>query len=278
MLHNRAQPSTLCTRTTERLGYTLLSPWEADAVNWNEVVEKVTPHIVKIETPGGHGTGFLCLYNVDGSYVGIATAHHVIEHAHKWMQPIRLTQYPSGKSVLLAAAPRRAIWLEPQNDSALILVPKSQVEDLDLPDAALPLLPTNRRLPIGNEVGWLGYPALGSSANMVCFFSGTISAWQEEQKAYLVDGVSINGCSGGPVVCSSPVDGVQIVGAISAYIVNRGTGESLPGLAVAQDVSYFNDAAAEIRSIDEAVAKQQREEQEKRQGGGDQGPPETPSA
>jgi hypothetical protein len=247
-------------------------------VNWSEVVEKVTPHIVKIETPNGHGTGFLCLYNTDGSYVGIATAHHVIDHAHKWLQPIRLTQYPSGKSVVLAATANRAIWLEPQNDSALIIVHRSAVEGIDLPAKALPLLPTDSRLPIGNEVGWLGYPALGSSANTVCFFSGTISAWQDSQKAYLVDGVSINGCSGGPVVFSSPADGVQIVGAISAYIVNRATGESLPGLAVAQDVSYFNDAAVQIRSIDEAVAKQQKQEQEKRLAVPDPTPAPSPSA
>ena len=30
---------------------------------WNTIVDKVEPYVVKIETPSGHGTGFLCLYN-----------------------------------------------------------------------------------------------------------------------------------------------------------------------------------------------------------------------
>jgi len=234
-------------------------------VNWNEVVDRVTPHVVKIETPEGHGTGFLCLYNADKSVLGIATAHHVIAHAHRWMEPIRLTQYPSGKSAMLQALATRVIWTAPQNDSALILLSKSEVSELELPEKAIPLMPIEKRLPIGNEVGWLGFPALGESANMICFFSGTISAWQAEKKAYLVDGVAINGCSGGPVVFSTPADGVQIVGAISAYMVNRATGEALPGLAVAQDVSYFNTVAGHIKSIDEARKQQEQQEQEKRQ-------------
>ena len=28
-------------------------------MNWNDIVQKVTPYVVKIETPNGHGTGFL---------------------------------------------------------------------------------------------------------------------------------------------------------------------------------------------------------------------------
>jgi hypothetical protein len=28
-------------------------------MNWNEIVDRVTPFIVRIETPDGHGTGFV---------------------------------------------------------------------------------------------------------------------------------------------------------------------------------------------------------------------------
>lgn len=249
---------------------------ERETVDWNEPVAKVIPHIVKIETPSGHGTGFLCFYNFDGSWVGIATAEHVIAHETKWAQPIRLTQYPSGKSALLPPGKDRIVWTSPQNDSAVIIVPKAKLADLVLPDTTLPLLPSDKQLPIGNEVGWLGYPALGSSANTVCFFSGTISARQEEQRAYLVDGVSINGCSGGPVVWSTAAEGVQIVGAVSAYIVNRATGESLPGLAVAQDVSYFLAVAKHVKTVDEARKKQEEQEKEKRQAVAQASPSEAP--
>jgi hypothetical protein len=50
-------------------------------MNWDQIVKKVTPHIVKIETPDGHGTGFLSLYNHDKTWCGIATAAHVVSHA-----------------------------------------------------------------------------------------------------------------------------------------------------------------------------------------------------
>ena len=59
-------------------------------MNWNEVVQKVMPYVVKIETPGGHGTGFACFYNVNKAYCAIATAYHVVQHADQWQQPIRI--------------------------------------------------------------------------------------------------------------------------------------------------------------------------------------------
>ena len=42
---------------------------------------------------------------------------------------------------------------------------------------------------------------------------------------------------------------------MSAYYVNRATGEALPGLLSAQDVSHFHGVADSIRNIDEANAK-----------------------
>ncbi|HKD53225.1 MAG TPA: hypothetical protein VKB72_03325, partial [Steroidobacteraceae bacterium] len=32
---------------------------QADGMSWDQAVRTVTPHIVKIETPDGYGTGFL---------------------------------------------------------------------------------------------------------------------------------------------------------------------------------------------------------------------------
>jgi hypothetical protein len=114
-------------------------------------------------------------------------------------------------------------------------------------------------LPIGVEVGWLGFPAIVS--NTLSFFSGNISARQENRSAYLIDGVAINGVSGGPVLYSTPTEGVQIVGIISAYMANRNRGDALPGLSFAQDVSHFHGVTGQIRSIDEARKKQQQAEQ-----------------
>lgn len=116
---------------------------------------------------------------------------------------------------------------------------------------------------IGAEVGWLGFPAIASST--LCFFSGNISARQEFRNAYLIDGVAINGVSGGPVLHLTETDGVQIVGVVSAYSANRATGEALPGLAVAQDVSHFHDVANHIHSIDEANRKKVEFEKQQNQ-------------
>ena len=95
-------------------------------VDWNEVVQTVTPSIVKIETPEGHGTGFLCLYNDDRTICGIATACHVVEHADRWQQPIRILHYPSSGTVLLKENDRTIIMNE-NLDSAVILTPVGQL-------------------------------------------------------------------------------------------------------------------------------------------------------
>jgi len=215
-------------------------------MNWNEVVERVAPSIVKIETPQGHGTGFLCFYNESKNLCGIATAHHVVEHADDWQEPIRIMQLATNTTEFLKEADR-VIWMEPSKDSAVILM---SVGKLKFPEHPIPLLPIERRLPIGVEVAWLGYPAIAQYT--LCFFSGNISAWQDFRNAYLVDGVAINGVSGGPVIYSTATDGVQIVGSISAYRANRATGEALPGLSVAQDVSHFQESTSRIKTIDEA--------------------------
>jgi len=157
------------------------------------------------------------------------------------------------------------IWVDKTKDSAVILVSTGQ---LNFPEIPIQLLPTDRRLPIGREVGWLGYPAIAPYT--LCFFSGNVSAFEDWRNAYLIDGVAINGVSGGPVIYSDPTDGVQIVGSISAYRANRATGEVLPGLSIAQDVSHFQAIAATVRTIDEANRQREALKAEQQQ------PPQQP--
>src|ERR1019366_6072997 len=202
-------------------------------MNWNAIVDKVSPYVVKIETPRGHGTVFLCLYNQDKTFLGIATARHVVSYADEWQQPIRVQHFPSGTIKFLKEADR-TILSDPDTDSAVILFAPG---DLGLPQELIQLLPTTASLDIGTEIGWLGYPAL--AAYTLCFFSGNVSARREH--SYLIDGVAINGVSGGPVIYSIDTEGVQFVGTVSAYMSNRATGDVLPGLAIAQDVSHFHD-------------------------------------
>lgn len=225
-------------------------------MNWEQVVQKVTPYIFKIETPAGNGTGFLYLYNETKIFCGIATALHVVDYAATWKQPIRLTHYSSSEQLFLKDSDYVVLpdW---KTDSAVILFQKPAFE---LPNEFIELIPLDTPLSIGNEVSWLGFPAI--EPHTLCFFSGNISAWQDFRKAYLIDGVAINGVSGGPVTFLHSTDGVQIVGIVSAYRTNRAAGDVLPGLLYAQDVSHFHGVLRQIRSLDDANKKKQEIEQQ----------------
>lgn len=217
-------------------------------MNWDQAIAAINPHVVKIETPGGHGTGFLTVYNDDKTLCGIATAAHVVSHADEWQQPIRIRQ--DGKQPRFLKAEDRVIFLDWASDSAVVLFLKGELE---LPESPIPLLPTDTPCGIGLDIGWMGYPAI--EPNTLCFFAGTVSAWQPARRSYLVDGVAIHGVSGGPVFHCPSHDEVRIIGSVSAYHANRAAGEALPGLLRAQDVSHFHGVASYIRNVDEANAK-----------------------
>jgi hypothetical protein len=229
------------------------------AMNWDDAINTISHHVVKIETPTGYGTGFLSFYNSSGDWCGIATAAHVVSHTDEWQQPIRIMNDASTTPRFLKAE-ERIIYLDNATDSAVVLFFKG---DLQLPERPITLSPMGEPCKIGVDVGWLGYPAI--EPHTLCFFTGTVSARQSARKAYLIDGVAINGVSGGPVFhCPTP-SGVQIIGCVTAYHVNRATGETLPGLLRAQDVSHFHSVAGHIRNLDEAIAKKREFEEEQKQ-------------
>ncbi|MCP2210605.1 S1 family peptidase [Bradyrhizobium diazoefficiens] len=227
-------------------------------MNWEAAINIVQEHVVRIETPTGYGTGFLAFYNHDAAWCGVATAAHVVSHADEWQQPIKVRNVASPEPKFLTPTDR-IIFVDHSNDSAVVLFVKG---DFQLPQIPIGLMPPGQPESIGIDVGWLGYPNI--EPNTLCFFAGTVSARQEARKGYLIDGVAINGVSGGPVFhCPSPGE-VQIIGCVSAYHANRATGEALPGLLRAQDVSHFRGVAERIRNIDEANAQKQAFEEEQR--------------
>jgi hypothetical protein len=163
---------------------------------WFHFTDQLAPSVVKIETPTGTGTGFLCAYNEAKTIAAIATAHHVVEDADKWQQPIRIR---AGENNILLLESDRVIWPDKAKatDSAVIIASSAKLNILQLPENPIPLLPGDKHLKVGVEVAWLGYPGIGPQT--LCFFSGKISAWQPTQGRYLIDGVATHGVSGGPV-------------------------------------------------------------------------------
>lgn len=214
-------------------------------MEWHESIFLLRPHIFNISTPNGSGTGWLVSLSNVSKMCAIATAAHVVDYAHYWELPIRICHADSGKSLLLRHQDR-AINIEQNLDTAAIIFDR---KNFPLPNQTLPLIKQDYYIKPGVEIGWLGYPAIYQGD--VCFFSGRVSSYNENLKRYLVDGVAINGVSGGPVFrCVE--DSPELIGVVSAYIANRATGEALPGVAVVQDVTQFHDVAERFRNVDDA--------------------------
>lgn len=159
---------------------------------WYSALETIKPYIFKVSTPNGYGTGFQIFHPTTMPLCAIATAYHVIAHEYEWEEPIRITHYDSGKTRLLKSD-NRAIFVYPKQDLAIILFNK---EDLPLSIGAPKLVPSGFTLKPGLEVGWCGFPVIAS--NTLCFFAGYVSCYLTNEESYLVDGVAINGVSGGP--------------------------------------------------------------------------------
>ena len=216
---------------------------------WHDAINQLKPYLFRISTPDGFGTGFLISRRRKAPLCAIATAAHVVDHAHYWEEPLRLYHVASDKTLLLRPN-ERAVNLNPDLDTASVVF--AGLESV-LPEDPLSLIEKGYYLKPGVEIGWLGFPAMRSSE--LCFFSGRVSAYLETDARYLVDGVAINGVSGGPAF-SLQFASAGLMGVVSAYIPNRNTGEVLPGVAVVLDVTEYHDLADRFRSLDEAKAQE----------------------
>ena len=203
----------------------------------------VEPYVVKILTPNGTGTGFMVALTPNKNLVGIATAAHVIDFPHYWEQPIRIEHFASGNTVFLNHKDR-FIEINTTKDTASIVLQRG---DLPTPDTTLPVIEEDKYLKVGVEVGWVGFPAI--SPSNLCFFSGSISCWVDEG-FYFVDGVAINGVSGGPALAIMD-NHAEVIGVVSAYVPNRATGAQLPGLCV-RDVAPLQDMIRSLTTLEKA--------------------------
>lgn len=225
-------------------------------ISWHEPLEMIVPFVFKIKTPSSIGTGFQIFYNEKKNFCGIATADHVIAHEDEWEEPIKIIHHQSNQSLLLKKSDR-VIWRFPEKDLAFILF---HIGDLPIEPKPLSLINKGHTVKQGVEVGWCGFPAV--SIENLCFFAGYISCPIVSEESYLVDGVAINGVSGGPAFyIDHETKQPKFFGVISAYRANRATGEALPGLCIVRSVDSYQSTLEQIKSIDEARDK---EEEEKR--------------
>ncbi len=208
-------------------------------MDWNRLIRRIAAQVLLIRgEDGAQGTGFLLS---GGSTVRtVATARHVADAIKG--KPATLCHHPSGNAVRIGKngpGLRDVIVATPSSpfDVALLVLAAPE-----FPQPTIPLLTPSDDLRVGSDVGWLGYP--GRLGETLCFFSGRISAILPDSRTYLIDGTAMPGVSGGPVFCETP-SGPRLLGSISAYTYDvRKTGptteHALPGLAVANDVSFHN--------------------------------------
>lgn len=223
-------------------------------MSWHKLQASIRPYLIRIETQQGSGTGFLFAYNPAGGLAAIATAAHVVDGAHDWKQPIRLIHNDSGE-VAFVTEEQRVVFLDRGRDAATILIPKNL---LPLPEKTLPLADATKFKKVGIELGWTGFPSVAYPN--LCFFSGRISCFLQDQDCYLIDGVAINGVSGGPVFYEKADETAEVVGIISAYMPNRSG--NTPGLLKAQDITPFDETLKTLQSLHQAKEKEKSQDQE----------------
>ena len=214
---------------------------------WSQHIDQVAAQVVRIETQGMWGTGFVH-YATDGGVRCIASARHVLEQPHRQGQRFRVW-HGNRVSEFGGRGSKDALLVRLNDDyldTAVVAVITHQ-----LPKPVVPLISATERgcITAGMEVGWLGFPDLEGLRDRLCFFSGRISLVDPVTRHYLIDGTNVPGCSGGPVFCPTP-HGLRIIGALTAYIphsvarsdADRGANMPgfLPGLSAAVDVSCHN--------------------------------------
>jgi hypothetical protein len=223
--------------------------------DWSAALEIIKKHTFKIISPNGSGTGFL-LTKREGDICGIATALHVVNHAHEWEEPIKVIHAQSQAAIVLHHD-KRVIFPNAKKDCALILFHR---ENLEVEKEPLSLGPEDKYLKAGVQVGWAGYPAV--APNEFCFFSGSVSCFLPNVGSYLVDGVAINGVSGGPAFVTFKEGHLQVIGIVSAYIPNKVSGDTLPGVCFITGVYPFHEFIKGIDSLEHAREKASEEKTE----------------
>ena len=185
---------------------------------WDQVIDRVANSVFCISVDDFAGSSFVVSLAKDDAsgtfHTILATAWHVLRDVENPEQKLRITSWDGTRTFVAGDSRTEVIRLGSDVfDTALIHI-ETKEPTLDIADL-LPLFPSDSVLARGAGVGWLGFPTIADPE--LCFFRGCISGYLNDPPAYLVDGVAINGVSGGPVFD----DRCHLVGLVSAYIPNR---------------------------------------------------------
>jgi hypothetical protein len=201
------------------------------SLEWAEALDAIRPHIFRLETRSGSGTAFV-IDRPDAALVLLATAYHVFEDSIEWREPIKLIHHESQK-IMTLADDERMVRCFPEKDLALI---QFDAGGLPLSDVPPETIVHGEHYREGIQIGWCGFPSV--APRRLCFFTGHISAYVEDD-SYLVDGVAINGVSGGPAFAISDTGAPELFGVVTSYFPNRQGDEVLPGLSWVRGISPY---------------------------------------
>lgn len=217
---------------------------------WPEVVDRISPSVFCVNAGDSAGTGFAISLgrspNESRHFTMVATAWHVLAGLETASDTLELVSHDGTKTVSDQTDHIGFLRLGPSVfDTALIYLDTAEPL-IDVADL-LPMLPVDSMLPRGAMVGWLGFPSVAEPE--FCFFHGTISGHIGTPPTYLVDGVAINGVSGGPVFD----DRCHLVGMVSAYLPNKIDEQTmLPGLAAVTPINairYWIDTSLKATDL-----------------------------
>jgi hypothetical protein len=216
---------------------------------WALAAERVSRVLFRIETDTKAGTAFAILWAEDPSKHGFATlfatANHIVAD-YKQGSPLSLTS-ADGSSTLDTQACTLTVIPPSSGDYDIALISATSERSILPPSYLVPLLSHDLYAPRGAQLGWLGFPSIVWPE--LCFFQGSLSGYLSEPYAYLVDGVAINGVSGGPAFNNEGT----VFGVVQSYIPNRPTKElTLPGLMAVVPIAsldHWISSSLKVRPI-----------------------------
>lgn len=204
-------------------------------LDWHEVIDRVSPSVFRVETEQSGGTAFvfsLAKTPRNGKhYSMLATVWHVLRDSIDSTSTLTLISSDGNREWKSTSDNISYMQLGDEVfDTALIMV-ESAVPLMDI-TCLLPILPFESHMARGAGIGWLGFPGIADPE--LCFFTGVVSGYLNEPPGYLIDGVAINGVSGGPVFDNR----CHLIGMMTAYIPNRiDEVTTLPGLSAVTPIN-----------------------------------------